>query len=182
VTLKDPILSRPVVIEPDFITLYTAIAPHNSEKLSEMLKVPLNKEKFFTEAHAKLRPVDFSTDGVFVCGAAHYPKPLDECITQAQAAASRAVSVLAQDKVSIEPTIASFVDKEACVGCGLCVDLCPYGALEIEKTSTGRKAKLISALCKGGGICAATCYRHAISINSYNDRQLSAQMHAYLNG
>jgi heterodisulfide reductase subunit A len=180
ITVTDHVLRRPLVISPDFVTLYTAIAPKGSEKLSEMYKLTLNEEGFFQEAHMKLRPVDFSTDGVFVCGSAHYPKPLDECIAQAQAAASRAVRVLSQDHVVIEPIVAAFVDKDACRGCGLCVALCPYGALDIEDTAGGRKVKLISASCKGCGICAATCYRHAISINGFNDTQLKAQVHAFL--
>ena len=180
VTAMDHVLRRPVVISPDFITLYTAIAPKGTEELASMLKVPLNQEKFFLEAHMKLRPVDFSTDGMFVCGIAHYPKPIDECIAQAQAAASRAVTVLAQEKVTIEPIVAAFIDKDACRGCGLCVALCPYGALDIEETADGRKVKLVSALCKGCGVCAATCYRHAIGINSFTDVQMEAQMHAFL--
>jgi heterodisulfide reductase subunit A len=180
VTVMDHVLGRPILLMPDFITLYTAIAPQGSEKLSDMLKVTLNQEKFFQEAHVKLRPVDFSTDGIFVCGIAHYPKPLDECIAQAQAAASRAVTILAQENVVIEPIVAAFVDREACRGCGLCVALCPYGALDLEETPEGRKLKLISASCKGCGVCAATCYRHAISINSFNDAQIEAQVHAFL--
>jgi heterodisulfide reductase subunit A len=181
VTVTDHVLGRPIVLSPDFITLYTRIEPRGTEALSNMLKVTLNQEKFFLEAHMKLRPVEFSTDGMFVCGLAHYPKPIDECIAQAQAAASRAVTVMAQDKVVIEPIVAAFVDKEACRGCGLCVALCPYGALDLEDTPDGRKVKLISASCKGCGICAATCYRHAISINAFNDVQIEAQMHAFLN-
>ena len=181
VTVTDHILGRPIVLSPDFITLYTRIEPRGTEELSNMLKVTLNQEKFFLEAHMKLRPVDFSTDGAFVCGIAHYPKPIDECIAQAQAAASRAVTVMAQDKVVIEPIVAAFVDKDECRGCGLCVALCPYGALDLEDTPEGRKVKLISASCKGCGICAATCYRHAISINAFNDTQIEAQMHAFLN-
>jgi heterodisulfide reductase subunit A len=180
VTVMDHVLGRPILLMPDFITLYTAIAPQGSEKLSDMLRVTLNQEKFFQEAHVKLRPVDFSTDGIFVCGIAHYPKPLDECIAQAQAAASRAVTILAQENVVIEPIVAAFVDREACRGCGLCVALCPYGALDLEETPEGRKLKLISASCKGCGVCAATCYRHAISINSFNDAQIEAQVHAFL--
>jgi heterodisulfide reductase subunit A len=180
ITVTDHILKRPMIISPDFITLYTAIAPRGTEKLSEMFKLTCNQEGFFQEAHMKLRPVDFSTDGVFVCGTAHYPKPLDECITQGLAAASRAVTVLSQKNVVIEPIVAAFADRDACRGCGLCVALCPYGALDIEETAQGRKVKLISASCKGCGICAATCYRHAISINGFNDNQLKAQVHAFL--
>jgi heterodisulfide reductase subunit A len=90
------------------------------------------------------------------------------------------VTVLSQDSVIIEPIVAAFADKDACRGCGLCVALCPYGALDIEDTAQGRKAKLISASCKGCGICAATCYRHAISIHGFNDSQLKAQVHAFL--
>jgi len=181
VTVTDHVLGRPIVLSPDFLTLYTRIEPRGTEELANMLKVTLNQEKFFLEAHMKLRPVDFSTDGAFVCGIAHYPKPIDECIAQAQAAATRAVTVMAQDKVVIEPIVAAFVDKEACRGCGLCVALCPYGALDLEDTPEGRKVKLISASCKGCGICAATCYRHAISINAFNDTQIEAQVHAFLN-
>ena len=181
VTVTDHVLGRPIKVSPDFITLYTAIAPKGTEELANMLKVTLNQEKFFLEAHMKLRPVDFSTDGMFVCGIAHYPKPIDECIAQAQAAASRAVTVMSQDKVVIEPIVAAFVDKDACRGCGLCVAICPYSALDLEETAEGRKVKMISASCKGCGICAATCYRHAISINAFNDTQIEAQMHAFLN-
>jgi heterodisulfide reductase subunit A len=99
----------------------------------------------------KLRPVDFSTDGIFVCGMAHYPKPIEEAITQAQAAAIRAMGVLSKEALAIEPIVAAFIDRDACRGCGLCVALCPYKALDIEETDEGRKVKLITAACKGCG-------------------------------
>ncbi|MBW1740925.1 MAG: CoB--CoM heterodisulfide reductase iron-sulfur subunit A family protein [Deltaproteobacteria bacterium] len=178
VTVTDPILGRPVVIEPDFITLSTAIVPKGTEKVAQMLKVPINTDKFFVEAHAKLRPVDFATDGVFLCGLAHYPKPIDESIAQAQAAAIRAMAVLTQEAITMEPIVATMIDREACRGCGLCVALCPYNALDIEETDEGRKVKLITAACKGCGVCAATCYRHAITINSFSDEQFGSQIKA----
>ena len=178
VTVTDQILGRPITIAPDFITLHTAIIPKGHEKLSRMLKVPINAEKFFLEAHMKLRPVDFSTDGIFVCGMAHYPKPIEEAITQAQAAAIRAMGVLSKGALAIEPIVAAFINKDACRGCGLCVELCPYKALDIEETKEGRKVKLITAACKGCGVCAATCYRHAITINSFTDDQFAGQIEA----
>ena len=178
VTVTDHILGRPITIEPDFITLQTAIVPKGHERLSKMLKVPINAEKFFLEAHMKLRPVDFSTDGIFVCGMAHYPKPIEEAITQAQAAAIRAMGVLSKDALAIEPIVAAFVDRDECRGCGLCVALCPYKALDIEETEEGRKVRLITAACKGCGVCAATCYRHAITINSFTDEQFGNQIRA----
>jgi heterodisulfide reductase subunit A len=176
----DHVLGKTIRLSPDLVILATAILPNENKELFEKFKVPINDEGFLIEAHMKLRPVDFSTDGIFVCGIAHYPKPFDECIAQAQASASRAVTILAQEGVVIEPIVAAFVDRDACRGCGLCVALCPYGALEIEETTEGRKVKLISASCKGCGICAATCYQHAVSINAFSDTQIEAQMHAFL--
>jgi heterodisulfide reductase subunit A len=181
VTVTDHILGRPIVLHPDFITLYTRIQPKGSEALANMLKVPLNPEKFFLEAHMKLRPVEFSTEGVFVCGIAHYPKPIDECIAQAQAAASRAITVLSKEKIVLEPIVSGFVDKDACRGCGVCVALCPYNALEIEETADERKASFISAVCTGCGICAASCPWHALGINTFTDAQIQSQMYAFLN-
>jgi heterodisulfide reductase subunit A len=181
VTVTDHVLGRPIVLSPDFITLYTRIEPKGNEELSKMLKVTLNQEKFFLEAHMKLRPVEFSTEGIFVCGLAHYPKPVDECIAQAQAAASRAVTVLSKEQIVLEPIVSGFVDREACRGCGVCVALCPYNALEIEEIENERKAKFISALCTGCGICAASCPWHALGVNTFTDTQIQSQMHAFLN-
>jgi heterodisulfide reductase subunit A len=181
VTVTDHVLGRPLVLHPDFVTLYTRIEPRGTEKLANMLKVTLNPEKFFLEAHMKLRPVEFSTEGAFVCGVAHYPKPIDECIAQAQAAASRAITVLSKDKIVLEPIVTGFVNKDACRGCGVCVALCPYNALEIEETAEERKASFISAVCTGCGICAASCPWHALGINTFTDAQIESQVHAFLN-
>ena len=181
VTVTDHVLGRPIILHPDFITLYTRIEPRGTEKLANMLKVTLNPEKFFLEAHMKLRPVEFSTEGAYMCGIAHYPKPIDECIAQAQAAASRAITVLSKDKIVLEPIVSGFVDRDACRGCGVCVALCPYNALEIEQTAEERKASFISAVCTGCGICAASCPWHALGVNTFTDAQIKSQIHACLN-
>ena len=115
----------------------TAIIPRGLDELARFFKVPLNQDGFFLEAHMKLRPVDFATDGVFVAGLAHYPKPIDESIAQAQAAAARAGSVLAKPYVEVEP-IASVVDQELCIGCGMCEANCAFGAIRLHEIAGQR--------------------------------------------
>ncbi len=142
-----------------------------------MLKVPLTAERFFLEAHMKLRPVDFATDGVFVAGMAHFPKNISETISQAGAAVSRATAAMAKGYVSVLPTI-SEVDQSRCVGCGLCESLCPFNAIRVAMTDKGRKAETIMASCKGCGICSASCPQKAISIRHFTDATLFAQIDA----
>jgi len=119
VDVFDPILQKNLRIQADYVNLATAIEPAQNQKISEFYKIPLNAENFFMEAHAKLRPVEFANDGIFLCGLAHYPKALEESISQAMAATSRAVTVLAKGSVQISPLV-SQVDAEKCIGCGLC--------------------------------------------------------------
>ena len=126
ITMKDPILGVPIRIDVDYVNLFTAILPAEHEAIAKLFKVPLNDDGFLMEAHAKLRPVDVSTDGVFLCGLAHYPKPIEESIAQAQAAAMRASMVLSQEVVDVEP-IVSVIDEATCMGCGLCEASCPSG-------------------------------------------------------
>ena len=181
VTVMDHVLQRPITLKPDFITLATAVYTRGIEELAQMFKVSISRDNFFLEVHMKLRPVDFATDGVFVCGLAHYPKPIEESIAQAQAAAARAGALLCQDSILGESIIAR-INEEACRGCSLCVALCPFEALRIVETQNGRKAKVIDVACKGCGVCAATCYRHAISINAFTDEQMASQIKAFLRG
>ena len=152
----------------------TAIEPSASQAIAEAYKVPLNEQNFFMEAHAKLRPVEFATDGIFMCGIAHYPKSLDESIAQAMAAASRAATVLARDAIEIAPTV-SQIDAELCIGCGLCAEVCPFGAIEMDEVEgKGLRARNIAASCKGCGLCAATCPQKAIDMLHFRDRQIGA--------
>jgi len=131
VTVKDQVLQCEVEIEADILTLASAIIPSgDNDVLSKVYKVSMNQEGFLLEAHVKLRPVDFATDGIFLAGLAHYPKPIEETIAQAQAAAARAGALLSQDSIVTEGVIAH-VNEDACRGCGLCVALCPFEALEI---------------------------------------------------
>jgi heterodisulfide reductase subunit A2 len=172
VVVTDPILQRPVALRADMLVLATAIAPSANEKLSQFFKVPLNGDGFFVEAHAKLRPVDFATEGVFLCGMAHYPKPIDESISQALAAASRATRLLAKPKVFMSGAVSETV-AALCSGCGTCVSICPYSAAGMNGKG---KSEINPALCKGCGLCAASCRSGAIRLKGFEDSQILAMI------
>ncbi|UCG21092.1 MAG: CoB--CoM heterodisulfide reductase iron-sulfur subunit A family protein [Deltaproteobacteria bacterium] len=177
------LLGRELELPQDLVVLSTPlIAGEDNEELSKLLRVTLDENKFFLEAHVKLKPLDFATDGVYLCGNAHYPATIREAVSQALGAASRASIPLAKGMMTVEPIVSILADEDACRGCGLCVALCPYGALEIVKTEKGRKVSVIPVACKGCGVCAATCYQHALSINSYTDQQVEEQIRAFLSG
>ncbi len=172
VTVRDPILGADLAIPADLLVLSARVdANPDNERLSQHFKVPLNANGFFLEAHAKLRPVDFATEGVFVCGSAHYPKDTTEAIAQAKAAAARAATVLARESIEAEGKT-SFVRESRCEACGACVEVCPYHAVEIDPVKN--KAKVNDALCKGCGICAATCRSSAIDLKGFRDEQIMA--------
>jgi heterodisulfide reductase subunit A len=178
VKVTSAILGREMEIPFDLLVLETPLVPASANgALSRMLKVPVDEYGFFLEAHVKLRPLDFATDGIFVCGTARWPASIQECVVQALGAASRASTFLASGRVKVEP-IVSCVDEEKCRGCGLCVALCPYGAIELVETGAGEKAHTIEVACKGCGTCGATCYRGAITMRHYSDEQLTAQIRA----
>jgi heterodisulfide reductase subunit A len=158
--------------------LSTGIEPNkDSEHLAKMLKVPLNSEGFFLEAHVKLRPVDFATEGIFVAGLAHNPKTIDEAIGQAEAASARASTILAYDKYYAEATI-SCVNEELCAGCGVCSALCPYEAIELTAVDGKRKSKVNEALCKGCGTCVAACPSGAMEQYGFTKQQVFAMLDA----
>ncbi|MDM8522389.1 FAD-dependent oxidoreductase [Desulfococcaceae bacterium HSG8] len=172
----DPILQRDLLIEADIVNLASAIEPAPNEKLAALYKLSVNAENFFMEAHAKLRPVEFASDGIFLCGLAHYPKPLEESIAQAQAAASRAVTILSKTSIEISPLV-SQVDQEKCIGCGLCAEVCSFSAIILEDfEGKGYRAKNIPASCKGCGLCAASCPQQAIDMLHFRDEQIAASV------
>jgi heterodisulfide reductase subunit A len=173
VTVFDPILQRNVLLDADILTLASAIVPRETEHLAKLFKVPRNQEGFFLEAHMKLRPVDFATDGVYVAGLVHWPKPTEECIAQAKAAASRASTVLARDYI-MAGGVAAVIDKDMCSGCQACVECCPFGAISYLQQE-GR-CDVNQALCKGCGTCAATCPSEAICLLGFSHEQLYTQI------
>ncbi len=176
-TVKDRILGEDSRISPDLVVLATAIVPYENDHLAKMLKVPLTADKFFLEAHMKLRPVDFATDGVFLAGMAHFPKNISETIAQAGAAVARATAAMSKGYVTVLPTI-SVVDPARCLGCGLCESLCPFNAIRVEETEKGKKANTIMVSCKGCGICSASCPQQAVTIRHFTDEELYAQIEA----
>jgi heterodisulfide reductase subunit A len=144
-----------------------------------MLKVPLNEDGFFLEAHMKLRPVDFAVEGVFLAGLAHGPKSLDETIAQAEAAASRAATVISKTEY-VPEAITSTVEDEVCAACGLCVSVCDYDAPEIVTVRGRTFARINTALCKGCGACAMACPSGAAQQLGFRPRQIAEMVSAAL--
>jgi heterodisulfide reductase subunit A len=180
VTVMDQVLRRPITLRPDFITLATAIETREIDGLAQLFKVPLGQDNFFQEVHMKLRPVDFASDGIFVCGLAHFPKPLEESIAQAQAAAARAATILAQKAIEVEGVV-SAVDQGLCRGCGRCVEVCPYGAPELVAISESvTVSRIQEALCKGCGACAVACPTGAAAIRHFGDNAVLSMVEAAL--
>jgi len=172
VAFWEPVLKQEIEIHPDVVVLSAATIPNpDNKRIAEMLKVPLSKDGFFLEAHMKLRPIDFATDGVFLCGMAHWPKFIDETISQACGAAARAATILSKKTLEAEGTV-SHVDENLCIGCGICISICPYKAMEKDEMGI---ARVTEVLCKGCGTCAASCPMRAITMRHFTDDQLIAQ-------
>jgi heterodisulfide reductase subunit A len=173
VSFTDRVLGRMMDIRPDLLVLASAVVPEGENPLAQLYKVPVNADGFFAEAHVKLRPVDFATDGVFVCGLAHAPKPIDESITQAQAAVARAVTVLAMKNIKLGGII-SQIRPELCSGCLGCINVCPFGAITFDNQKF--VAEINAALCKGCGACAAVCPSEAPLLMGFDNNQIYAQI------
>jgi heterodisulfide reductase subunit A len=174
----DSLMQEEMDLTPDLVALSVGIVPDGTEDLSKLIKAPLTEDKFFLEAHVKLRPVELPVAGVFVCGLAHGPKPVDETIAQAQAAAAKAAIPLVKGLVTVDP-IVSKVDQDTCIGCTLCVNLCPFGAIEMVKVGKKKKAQTISASCKACGICSSHCPTFAISMGGFTNEQITDQIVAF---
>lgn len=184
VTLTDPILGTPISVYADFLVLSAGIVPYQENKdLAQMLKIPLTQDKFFMEAHMKLRPIDFATEGVFLCGLAHSAKSIEESISQALGVAARASTILSKNRIELEATISQVVD-ENCDGCAYCIDPCPYKAITlIEYIRDGTIKKTVEvneAACKGCGVCQATCPKKGIFIKGFKLEQISAMVNSAL--
>jgi len=177
VTVKDHVLGRPLEIEADVVCLAAAIkAPADGKQLSKWFKVPLNNDGFFLEAHMKLRPVDFATDGVYMAGLAHSPKNTEEVIAQAKAAAGRAGVALAQAKVQ-SAGLNAYVDKRKCMACGACEAICSAKAVTVDVVN--RVAVVNDALCKGCGACASSCRCGAINLRGCTNEQIVEMLNSF---
>jgi len=176
----EPVVKAWVPVEPDLLVLSVATIPNpDNERIAKMLKVPLTKDGFFLEAHMKLRPVDFATEGVFLCGLAHSPKFIEESISQACAAAARAATILSKKALEVEGAIAN-VDEDLCSGCRICESVCEYSALEMREKEGKLRAHVLEALCKGCGVCGSSCPTGSISMLHFTDDQILAQVRAAL--
>jgi len=173
---RDPYLGRDIEMPLDLLVLATpTVASTGAGELSKMLKVPLTADGFYLEAHVKLRPVDFGSEGIFLCGAAHYPKSIEETISQAYAAAGRAAAILAKPALKAGGVVAE-VDQDKCAACLTCVRVCPYDVPIIEPET--KKAKIEAAACQGCGVCVSECPVKAITLHHYTDAQVFAKEEA----
>jgi heterodisulfide reductase subunit A len=183
VTVKDEDTGKDIFLKTDYLVLASGTRPqHDAELLAPMLKVPVTKEGFFLEAHMKLRPLDFATEGVYLAGLAHGPKFIDESIAQALGAVSRATTVLSKKTLEAEGIVAA-IDEKLCDGCGICVPICEYKALEVVKDKKDANKKIVDVnvgLCKGCGACVGACPSGALTQKGYKDSQIYAMIDAAL--
>ncbi len=185
VEVWDHVLHRQVLIKADMVILAAAIvANKDADDLAKLYKIPVEVNGFFQEAHAKLRPVDFMTDGLFVAGLAHYPKPVDESVAQAFAAAARAATLLSRKQMIVD-AVKAIIDPVFCDGCALCIDVCPYHAITLadKEVTDGQPAQIAvinEAQCKGCGLCQGTCPKRGVAIAGFTLDQLKNQVRAAL--
>jgi heterodisulfide reductase subunit A len=181
---RDEFIGMDVGVEADYLFLSCAVeAPPENVELGKMLKVALNQDKFFLEAHMKLRPIDFATDGIFVAGLAHYPKTVDESIAQAQGAMARASTILAKEALPLSPIVSRVIDAN-CDGCAYCVDPCPFKAITLfeymYQGAVKKSVQVDETLCKGCGTCQATCPKGGCVVSGFRLEQLKAMVEAAL--
>ena len=180
VAVLDNVLGQQLILDADIVTLSAAVVPSpGNPEIARLFKVPANPDGFFQEAHVKLRPVDFAADGVFMCGANHYPKHLTETITQAYGAAGRAVTLLSHETVTASGSVCE-VEESACIACGACIDVCTYDAIGWRKIKGGKTAEVNPALCKGDGLCCSNCPTDAIVLRHFTNEEVFNQIDAAL--
>ncbi|THB78980.1 MAG: 4Fe-4S dicluster domain-containing protein [Desulfobulbaceae bacterium] len=175
ISVVDPSINHQIEFTPDILVLSTGMTPVDTEELASMLRIPRNEHGFFIEAHAKLRPVDLPSEGLFMAGTAHGPKNVSETIAQAQAAVARATTILSKKKLKLSG-VYSTVEPDNCAVCLTCVRACPYGVPEINEEHT---AYINPALCQGCGICVAECPAKVISMGRFEDKNLAAKLQSY---
>ncbi len=175
IDITDPSIRLPIQLKPDILVLSTGLKPRDTEELASMLRVPRNEDGFFIEAHAKLRPVDLASEGLFMAGTAHGPKNITETISQAQAAVARATTILSQENLKMSGVV-SRVEPTNCAVCLTCVRACPYGIPFINDQHT---AEINPALCQGCGICVAECPAKTIFLGRFEDKNIAAKIQSY---
>jgi len=180
VTATDYVLGKKLELDADVVALAAAVVPTAATKeVAGQFKVTLSPDGFFKEAHVKLRPVEFATDGVYLCGLAHYPKFMQETINQSYGAAGRVLTLLSHDTVVASGSVAE-VDENKCVSCGACITACTYGAIEFYESPAGRKARVNPVLCKGDGLCNTKCATNAIVLKHFTDEEVMSEIDAAL--
>jgi heterodisulfide reductase subunit A len=173
VTLAGPTAGRKLKLSAEMVVLTTPLVPQDdAQQLSNMLKIPLGQEGFFLEAHVKLRPVEFSNDGIYVCGSARFPANTTESISQAYAAAAKAAVPMRKGRIAVKP-ITAYATENECTGCGTCVSVCPYSAIDLEQNGSGKAVAVVTAAkCKGCGCCVASCPAGVMQQHNWSDSQL----------
>jgi heterodisulfide reductase subunit A len=175
VTAFDYVLNQDIRLFPDVVVLSTGLRPHPlTEKVGKQYKLTRNPDGFFLEAHVKLRPVDFPSEGLYVAGLAHAPKNLDETISQALAAAGRAGVLLSHDRLSVSGIISKH-NRDICMSCLACFRVCPFGSPFIDEDG---KVSHNEVICTGCGICAGICPAKAFQVNNFTDQQIHAMVDA----
>ncbi len=183
VELYQPLTGMTIEIPYDLVVLSTPmVAPADSPAIANLMRIPVDQNNFFLEAHAKLRPLDFATDGIFLAGTARYPATVSEAQAQGLGAASRAATILSKDKLVFSALVSFVTDR--CDGCALCLDVCPYHAITLEEYTVDgvakKRVRTDSILCKGCGVCAATCPKGGIGVHGFTGEQIMAQVDALL--
>lgn len=174
---EDSLMGRPVEIAADLVVLATAMEANNgAAELAQNLKISYDADKLLLQAHVKLRPVETQTDGIFLAGACIGPSDIPESVAQGSAAAAKIAALFSQDSLVSDPATA-FVDTLKCIGCGLCVEVCPFNAIELQVQRDGRQVAVVNeSLCKGCGLCVATCRPQAANLRGATSQQLLAEV------